>query len=118
MENINDTPARFEENQDYLRDPLSTTAKPYSTKQQQANEEHASKVWLYNKDGGKLFSRDEAEEAMKDGWKPEPYKKAKEEKPVEDAELKALREEAKDMGVKVDKRWNKKRLMEEMEKHG
>jgi len=117
MENLNDTPARFEENEQYLRDPESPQAKPYSTKQLMANDSHAQNVWVYDKEeGGKLVSREEAEDLLADGWKDEPYEHPnnpnakKSEKVVETDEVKALRDELDEMGIDYDKRWGAAKL--------
>ncbi len=118
-ENINDTPARFEENEEYLRDPISNSAKPYSTKQEAANREHAEKVWMYHKtEGARLFDKDDVPEGWQDTPFEHPNNPDHQPEPVENDELKALREEAEDMGIEVDKRWGVKRLKEEMIKHG
>lgn len=123
-ENINDSPARYEENEDFLRDPMSNTAKPYSRKQKEANYNHARKTWLYHKtEGAKLFDKDEVEDAFEDGWVDVPFKHpnnpkhvapTKEEK--ESPEYLALKEEAEGLGIKVDKRWGLKKLTEEIMK--
>jgi isopentenyldiphosphate isomerase len=102
-ENINDTPARYDQNNEYLRDPMNTQAKPYSTKQMTANQSHANKVWVYNEDGGKIVSLEEAKKLLSDGWKDSPY-----------AHPNALKTEAENVGLKVDKRWGAKKLKDEL----
>lgn len=121
-ENINDTPARYEENVEYLRDPLSNSAKPYSSKQSTANDEHRDRVWLYHKEhGGRIFSRHDVDQALEDGWSEKCFEHPNNPshqtaKAVDTPELEALRGEAEKLGIKVDKRWTQKRLLEEMEK--
>lgn len=73
-ENLRDTPATYEENLDYLRDPEHPKSKPYSSKQKAANAEHARHVTLYHKihapglEGGRDFLREEVEAAKAEGW--------------------------------------------------
>jgi len=120
MENLNDSPARFEDNEHYLKDPTSPSSKPYSSKQKEANARWGMRETLYHeKEGRRVFNKDEVEEAKKNGWRDVPFvhprhPKKKVEAPVETDELKLLREEAEKMGIEVDKRWGSKRLQDEM----
>ena len=117
-ENLNDSPARLEENEEYQRDPYSTQGKPYSTKQLAANARHGQRETLYhNEHGRRVFMRDEVEDAKKDGWRDVPFVHPRHPENVieiDDPEMKALVKEAQEMGIKVDKRWNKKRLISKM----
>lgn len=79
-ENQNDSPALYEENLDYLRDPENPRSKPYSTKQQAAHDAVAAVTMLYHSDTeldpggrGKTFQREEVEQAMADGWSDVPF---------------------------------------------
>lgn len=123
MENLRDTPARYEENELYARDPLSNHSKPYSTKQLRANEEHKLKVTMYHKEHGRRkFHKHDLDEAIADGWRDVPYIHPRHpKKKIEDQQeqestplLDALRDEAEKMGVTVDLRWGEKRLKKEI----
>ena len=123
MENLRDTPARYEENELYQRDPLSNHAKPFSSKQMKANEQHKRLVTLYHKEHGRQkFDRDEMQSKMAEGWRDVPFvhprhpdKKIDAQKEQESPPLiDALRDEAVKMGVTVDKRWGEKKLKEEI----
>lgn len=119
MENLNDSPARFEDNEHYLKDPTSPSSKPYSTKQQAANERWRMRETLYHEvHGRKVFNKDEVEDAKAEGWRDVPFihpkNPDKKVEAVETEEIKLLREEAEKMGIKVDKRWSSKRLQDEM----
>ena len=77
-ENLHDTPATYEQNLEYLRDPDKPEAKPYSTRQKAANEENKNWCTLYHKihapgnNGGRDFRREDVEQAMEDGWQDSP----------------------------------------------
>lgn len=129
MENIHNSAATLEQHTQYLKDPTRPEAKPYSSKQVEANEAHKQRVTLYHKTlnadvlGRKVFHIDEVEQAKKDGWVDTPYIHPRHpNKVVEEAAvtptLEALRSEAKTMGITVDQRWGEKRLKAEMLKHG
>ena len=127
-ENLNNSPARFEENEQYLRDPTSPSGKPYSTEQKAANERHKRRVTLYHEtEGRRVFDRSEEKEMLAKGWQDAPivHPKNPNVKNVKnvsretsetevDEELEILRNEASEMGLKVDKRWSKQRLKDEI----
>ena len=128
-ENLNNSPARLEENDAYLRDPTDPQGKPYSTEQKAANIRHKQRVTLYHeKEGRRVFDRSEEKEMMAQGWQDTPIYHPKNpdvknianvshgtsEKDDIDEELQILRNEATEMGLKVDKRWSKQRLKDEI----
>lgn len=126
MENLQDSPATFEENQEYLKDRTSAEGKPYSTKQVAANAAHARRTTLYHKTlhpqqlGRKNFDIDEVEQALKDGYRDTPFihprhpkLKIVEETPEHKIpELKVLKAEAEALGIKVKGNWGIKKLKE------
>ena len=128
-ENLNNSPARLEENEQYLRDPTSPSGKPYSTEQKAANERHKHRETLYHvTEGRRVFDKSEVEAAKKEGWRDVPFvhprhpnkkidvpRETSQENAQEvDEELEILRTEATEMGLKVDKRWSKQRLKDEI----
>jgi len=124
--NLNDSPATFEQNQQYLKDPMSAQGRPYSTKQMAANRNHGSKVRLYHKDykkdnGGKLFDADEVDAAISEGWSDIPFinhnnpeEKVERVEAKETDERKALIAEAEKMNIKIDKRWSDDKIKKAM----
>lgn len=75
--NINDTPARKKQNDDYIADPTAPAGKPYSRKQSEANTAHKGRTRLYHKtqcpNNGQVFEGFEVDDALADGWVDEPY---------------------------------------------
>jgi len=123
-ENFHDTAASFDQNEAYLKDPISSESKPYSTKQQAANQAHGHKTWLYHKViGGKVFDNNAIDAAFEKVWQHEPFEHpnapgvtAETPEATETDEVKLLRDELERAGVVVDKRWGVKRLREELTK--
>lgn len=124
MENLHNTAATYDQNQDYLKDPTRPESKPYSTKQQAANQAQGGRSWLYHKTKGEqIFDAEDMEQAEKDGWSNTPFKHPNNpdhQAPVDasenNSETDALKLEAERIGLKVDKRWSNKRLREEIVK--
>ena len=135
MENIHDTPATFSQNEEYNRDPGHPKSKPYSKAQLMAHEEASRKVWLYHpklgearNNYGRIFDRDEVDDAIAEGWTDhtplhpkevemgktlngKSSKKEAESTPL----LEAVRKEYKDAtGKSADKRWGVERIQEEL----
>jgi len=129
-ENINDTPARREQVEDYKADPTRPSAKPYSSKQLAGMAEVASKIWLYHPtEKPRIFHKDEVSVAVADGWSDVPFKHPNNPnhvhpsagvtspaKAAPDSDLEFLRKQATNMGIKIDSRWGEKRLTEEINK--
>lgn len=114
-ENLNDSPATYEENQAYLRDPLDPKSKPYSSKQVAANEAHRLVTHLYHKnhEAGRDFYIEEVEQAKADGWVDVPFvhpNNPEHKEPEITSERTLLFEEAERLGVKVDKRLSDTKL--------
>lgn len=65
-ENINDTPARREQVEQYEKDPTHPHGKPYSTKQQAAMEAIKTRKWYYHPtERARIF---EATDEVPEGW--------------------------------------------------
>lgn len=76
MQNLNNSPARWDENDKYIRDPSDPKAKPYSTNQVAANQEHKNRVTLYHKTHGRrVFNKvdDDIQALEKEGWRDTPF---------------------------------------------
>ena len=74
-ENLNDTAATVDQNDEYMRDRSHPRGKPYSHKQQDSMALAKGKTMLYNKDtptDGVVFEGHEVADARADGWLPEP----------------------------------------------
>lgn len=120
--NVNDSPATYEQNREYLRDPTSPRAKPYSTAQKAANVENGQRQWLYHpkEPNGKIFLKSEVAARLAEGWTdtrgvkdPKVASAEVDKTPLPDSyEREVLFKEAEGMGVQVDKRWSTKKLRE------
>ena len=120
-ENLHDTPATYEQNLAYLKNPESPESKKYSSKQAEANIAHKTKVMLYHADhdggvGGRVFDREDAEDAAAAGWVDTPFKHPNNPdhqpvpEPVASPERDMLIDEAEKLGITIDKRWGLERL--------
>ena len=73
-------------------------------------------VWLYQKDGEKLFTdADAAVAARKAGWKDSPADLEQDDTLVDERE--ELVSKAELLGIRVDKRWGVKRIQQAIAEH-
>jgi len=74
------------------------------------------KCWMYHKEhGGRIF--DDAADAG-EGWQDNPNFDEPAPDPEPEATLSELRGIAKELGIKVDKRWSRDTLIEKIQDHG